>query len=469
MNVYAVLRAPRASGVEAMVFAVDMKEREAIAMMMAYAAFAREQIYWARDLFFVFVDGGPPGMDAWLSQYHLVEHGALLSDSLPEMGGVIIGSVVMKSHTVRSVPFIRLELNHLNGQLPNLDLFNSVVRIAGTGKFAISSMVYDVRDEEQGGKDWHMLVPLRAMYTQAFVAVEGIHSVMGKYGVQAITVAVPPLNLYPLRKSTRLLEAIARALNNVLERFHQSYFLYILASPDHFVSIAYFMPIIGGVLLPLLIFAYRDWTLISSITLPHSFFLMHSIGLITWCLCSTFFSDFTQNPRADVVYLGIAMLIPWGLLMPPSVTEVRSLRFFLLLECCLAAAAVSLLNFSLALAFAMVAVPLLIKRRAVVRTALALACHPAGIYVAFLIYGRPLLEYHEKPVGLGIETFTKALLRLLKEHLVYGSHVLPLLLVLVLPMWNLVLPLAYVKIKTVVYEGAEEKQEASEELVKKEN
>lgn len=41
MNVYAVLRAPRASGVEAMVFAVDMKEREAIAMMMAYAAFAR--------------------------------------------------------------------------------------------------------------------------------------------------------------------------------------------------------------------------------------------------------------------------------------------------------------------------------------------------------------------------------------------------------------------------------------------
>lgn len=55
----------------------------------------------------------------------------------------------VQSHTVRSVPFIRLELNHLNGQLPNLDLFNSVVRIAGTGKFAISSMVYDVRDEEQ--------------------------------------------------------------------------------------------------------------------------------------------------------------------------------------------------------------------------------------------------------------------------------------------------------------------------------
>ncbi|KAK6051869.1 hypothetical protein COOONC_10625 [Cooperia oncophora] len=478
-NVYAVLRAPRATGVEAMVFAVDLHQREAMAMMMAYAAFARQQIYWARDLFFVFVDGGAPGMDAWLSAYHLVRHSALHAEPLPEMGGVIIGGVAMKvwnlinhfkllvsvrisehalmpglvverfdkdglaaeylqglrehkhdkqnyicemmkqagllchtqhwwsgvkitnvsgtnvyavlrapratgveamvfavdlhqreamamidgvrgnkfighaiyflylsmvvrqvwmpgyqritwcgiapfmlnlfpkwavssleSQTGKAPPFVRLEVNHLNGQLPNLDLFNSVVRIAGSGKFGIHSIIYDVRDQELGGTDWHMLVPLRAMYTQAFVAVEGLHSVMGKYGVQAITVAVPALNSYSLRKSTRLLEAIARALNNVLERFHQSYFLYILASPDNFVSIAYFMPIIGGVLLPLLIFAYRDWTKSLQIVVPRSLFVMHGIGLLTWCLCSTYFTDFTSNPRADVLYLGISMLDP---------------------------------------------------------------------------------------------------------------------------------------------------------------
>ncbi|VDL73188.1 unnamed protein product [Nippostrongylus brasiliensis] len=355
-NTYAVLRAPRATGVEAMVFAVDLNQREAVAMVMAYAAFARQQVYWARDLFFVFVDGGAAGMDAWLSEYHVVQHPALRADPLSEMGGVIIGSVVWKSPNS-----IRVELNHLNGQLPNLDLFNSVVRIAGNGKFEMNTMIYDVRDVEQGGIDWHMLVPLRAIYTQAFTAVEGLHSVMGKYGVQAITVAVPPLNSYPLRKSTRILEAIARALNNVLERFHQSYFLYILASPDNFVSIAYFMPILGGILLPLLIFAYKEWTSLSTIVMPRSLLIMHSIGLLTWCLCTKFFTDLTVDPRSEVVYLGISMLIPWGLIIAPPVTEVRSLRFFLLLECCLATATVSLLNFSLALCFALIAVPVLVK------------------------------------------------------------------------------------------------------------
>ncbi|KHJ78288.1 hypothetical protein OESDEN_22092 [Oesophagostomum dentatum] len=210
-------------------------------------------------------------MDAWLSEYHLVEDGTLHGDPLPEMGGMMIAGVVMKSQATKSTkdPLLRIELNHLNGQLPNLDLFNSVVRIAGKGKFALHSTVYGVRDMEQGGTDWHMLVPLRAMYTQAFIAVEGIHSVMGKYGVQAITVAVPSLTSYPLRHSARLLEAIARSLNNVLERFHQSYFLYILASSDNFVSIAYFMPIIGGVLLPLLMF----------VSLRTSFSLRHYLTL----------------------------------------------------------------------------------------------------------------------------------------------------------------------------------------------
>ncbi|VDM52429.1 unnamed protein product [Angiostrongylus costaricensis] len=102
-------------------------------------------------------------------------------------------------------PFVLLELNHLNGQLPNLDLFNSVVRIISLNKFGCGVRTFKTDPtgtHVQGGEDWHFLVPLRAMYTQAFVAIEGLHSVMGKYGVQVIV-----------------------SLNNVLERFHQSYFL----------------------------------------------------------------------------------------------------------------------------------------------------------------------------------------------------------------------------------------------------
>lgn len=465
-NAYAVLRAPRATGVEAILFAVDLSEREATAMMMAYAAFARQQIYWARDLFFVFVDGGAAGMDAWLSQYHLVQHAALGAYPLNEMGGVMIGGVVMKTHIMGTSrdPFVLIELNHLNGQLPNLDLFNSVVRIASKGVFALQSVVYGIRDKEMGGKDWHILVPLRAMYTQAFIAIEGLHSVMGKYGIQALTVATPSFKTYPLRQSTRVLEALARSFNNVLERFHQSYFLYILTSPDNFVSIAYFMPIIGGVLLPLLIFAYRDWTYLSSVSVPHSLLLVHSIGIITWWLCSTHFSAFTKNAHADTVYLAVSMLIPWGLIIPQPVKEIRSLRFLLMLECSLASAAVALLNFSLALAFAVVATPILIKftddngdrPRALIRTALALACHPVGIYALFMLYGCPFLEYDENRFVMEPHTFINALFRLVQEHLVYNSYVLPLVLVLVLPMWNLMLVLAAVRTKMDLQNGPEE-------------
>jgi len=51
----------------------------------------------------------------------------------------------------------------------------------------------------------------------------------------------------------RVLEGILRSLNNLLERFHQSFFFYILASTERFVSIGNYMPGVGFLLLmPLL-------------------------------------------------------------------------------------------------------------------------------------------------------------------------------------------------------------------------
>lgn len=232
------------------------------------------------------------------------------------------------------------------------------------------------------------------------------------------------------------------------------------------------MPIIGGVLLPLLIFAYRDWTYLCSVTLPRSLLVVHSIGIFTWWLCSTHFSAFTKNAHADIVYLAVSTLVPWGLLIPTSVTEIRSLRFLLLLECALASVAVALLNFSLALAFAMVATPVLIKltddsgdrSRALLRSALALGCHPFGIYALFMVYGRPFLEYHEKPFVIEMHSFINALFRLVEEHLVYGSCVLPLLLVLVLPMWNMMLALTITRTKTLLQNERQVRQDSADRV-----
>lgn len=52
----------------------------------------------------------------------------------------------------------------------------------------------------------------------------------------------------------RVIEGALRSLNNILEKFHQSYFLYILLSTHKFVSVAFYMPIIGFLLLPMIFF-----------------------------------------------------------------------------------------------------------------------------------------------------------------------------------------------------------------------
>lgn len=53
-------------------------------------------MYWARDLFFIFVDGGSLAMDAWLSAYHLTQQPALRVQQLDALGGYVVAGVVFK-------------------------------------------------------------------------------------------------------------------------------------------------------------------------------------------------------------------------------------------------------------------------------------------------------------------------------------------------------------------------------------
>jgi len=45
-----------------------------------------------------------------------------------------------------------------------------------------------------------------------------------------------------------IVEGITRSLNNLLERFHQSFFFYLLPSTDNYISIGMYMPALGSVL-----------------------------------------------------------------------------------------------------------------------------------------------------------------------------------------------------------------------------
>ena len=91
---------------------------------------------------------------------------------------------------------------------------------------------------------------IQNIYGQTFVEIDGLHSVFGTYGISAVSIT----GNYPTSKRNRAIdiqdmaafvEACFRSLNNVLEKLHQSYFLYYLISPDKFMSVAYYMPIAG--------------------------------------------------------------------------------------------------------------------------------------------------------------------------------------------------------------------------------
>lgn len=56
-----------------------------------------------------------------------------------------------------------------------------------------------------------------------------------------------------------ILEAGLRSFNNLLEKFHRSYFFYFLVSSNNYLSIAYYFPAIGFQIAVLLLHQFHGW------------------------------------------------------------------------------------------------------------------------------------------------------------------------------------------------------------------
>ncbi|CAK5053746.1 unnamed protein product [Meloidogyne enterolobii] len=95
-NIYGIIRAFRASPVEAILLAVPTTSIESIAVALVFADYAKDQLYWSRDLVFLFVDGGTTqSADIWLSAYHgqqQKEGIELIDEELEAHGGTFIGA-----------------------------------------------------------------------------------------------------------------------------------------------------------------------------------------------------------------------------------------------------------------------------------------------------------------------------------------------------------------------------------------
>ncbi|EPS63077.1 hypothetical protein M569_11711 [Genlisea aurea] len=172
-----------------------------------------------------------------------------------------------------------------NGQMPNLDLINIVNYLAVHGQgFQVSiKKILSLLDSwwlhclgellewfgnmaESLNPEWKFGIPVRgyvegsatlarSLYNQALGVPTGPHGPFRDYQVDAITMEISSKfsgqQILFLTRVGRLVEGVIRSVNNLLEKFHQSFFLYLLTSPSRFVSVGVYMISFGLLVAPL--------------------------------------------------------------------------------------------------------------------------------------------------------------------------------------------------------------------------
>ena len=135
---------------------------------------------------------------------------------------------------------LHIAYDGINGQLPNLDLFNTAVSIA-SGYMGIGVTLQRMWKHDDSYKE-RLQTMLRGMASQGLGHASGPHSSFIPYHVDAITLQAVGLGWHDEMAMGRCVESIFRSLNNLLEHLHQSFFFYLLMQANRFVSIGTYLP-----------------------------------------------------------------------------------------------------------------------------------------------------------------------------------------------------------------------------------
>ncbi|XP_054287741.1 glycosylphosphatidylinositol anchor attachment 1 protein-like [Macrosteles quadrilineatus] len=396
-NVYGILRAPRSASTEAIVLTVPYRPPSSahlptapgLALMLALAQFFRRQKYWAKDIIFLVTEHEQLGIQAWLEAYHdtpstgVLEHGSLLG-----RGGAIQAALNLELHASR-VGYIDVKLSGLNGQLPNLDLVNLVHRMCSKEGVRHTFYNKEKNTDRDPVRAWmSSLGTLSSMVlTQATSVPDGNHGLFHRFGIEAVTLEGfektgkgSPATMYQLG---RVLEGLLRSLNNLLERFHQSFFFYLLPDTDRYVSIGVYQPCVVTLAAALFLKAFTFWLLLkkpptssSETPAPVLFvpadegtykklnivyvgaavLVTHTVGVTLLSSGPWFTAVLNSLATEDALFYGFLGVALLTVLLPPIINvfigkerNLILLNIMALLELATLLVAVSLTNFSLAL------------------------------------------------------------------------------------------------------------------------
>jgi glycosylphosphatidylinositol transamidase len=247
-NVYAVLQGPRADATEAVVLIAawrnmnDEVNYSGVALVLALARYFKRWSLWSKDIIFLIPGDSTSGSQAWVDAYHDA-HDPSTIESLSIKSGALQGAVAVDypagpwGHRYEKLHIV---YDGINGQLPNLDLFNTAVSIA-SGQMGISCTLQRMWKHSDTYEE-RLQTMLRGMLAQGLGHASGPHSSFIPYHVDAITLVTVGDGWHDEMSLGRTVESLFRSLNNLLEHLHQSFFFYLLLQANKFVSIGTYLP-----------------------------------------------------------------------------------------------------------------------------------------------------------------------------------------------------------------------------------
>ncbi|ORY15898.1 Gaa1-like protein [Clohesyomyces aquaticus] len=247
-NVYAILHGPRADATEAIVLIAAWRNmagevnHSGVALVLTLARYFKRWSLWSKDIIFLISGDSTSGPQAWVDAYH-DSHSPESIEPLSIKSGALQGAVAVDypagpwGHRYDKLHVV---YDGVNGQLPNLDLFNTAVSIA-SGQMGIGCTLQRMWKHDDSYQE-RLQTMLRGMISQGLGHASGPHSSFIPYHVDAITLQTVGDGWHDEMSLGRTVESLFRSLNNLLEHLHQSFFFYLLMQANRFVSIGTYLP-----------------------------------------------------------------------------------------------------------------------------------------------------------------------------------------------------------------------------------
>ncbi|OJD38081.1 gpi transamidase component gaa1 [Diplodia corticola] len=247
-NVYGVIQGPRADATEAVVLVASWEtvdgeiNQSGVALALTLARYFKRWSLWSKDIIVLITSDTTAGSQAWVDAYHNT-HDPSRVEALPLKSGALQGAVAIEypagpwGHRFDK---LHLLYDGVNGQLPNLDLFNTAVSIA-SGQMGIGCTLQRMWNHQDTYEE-RLQTMLRGMISQGLGHASGPHSAFIPYHVDAITIQTTGSGWNDEMSLGRTVESLFRSLNNLLEHLHQSFFFYLLMQANRFVSIGTYLP-----------------------------------------------------------------------------------------------------------------------------------------------------------------------------------------------------------------------------------